>query len=48
VITDDDISVVKAVLVFAGSPLQRNQCIEIVVYPASEFNWHDEQQKFIF
>lgn len=48
VITDDDISVVKAVLVFAGSPLQRNQCIEIVVYPAAEFNWHDEQRKFIF
>lgn len=46
VLTDDDISVVKAVFVVAGQPLNKRQYAEIIVYPASEFGWVDSQQKF--
>jgi hypothetical protein len=46
VLTDDDISVVKSVLVVAGQPLIKRQCAEIIVYPASEFGWIESQKKF--
>lgn len=48
VLTDDDISVVKSVLVVAGQPLIKRQCAEIIVYPASEFGWVESQKKFVW
>lgn len=46
VLTDDDISVVKAVFVVAGKSLNKRQYAEIIVYPASEFGWIDSQKTF--
>lgn len=48
VITDDDISVVKASMVFAGRPLAKRQFAEILIYPASEMGWVNEQREFVW
>lgn len=47
ILEDDDISVVKAVLLVAGKPLNKGQYAEIIVFPASQFGFAEPNQQTI-
>lgn len=47
ILEDDDIAIVKGVLLVAGKPLNKGQYAEIIVLPASQFGFAEPNQKTI-